>query len=90
MVCTQYKNEVQLIAECVDGFNLGYTGKQAIHPNQIAAIYQYFCPSPENLEYATRILTEMKRYESEGKGAFEIDGKMIDMPMVGPDPIVTS
>jgi len=82
MVCTQYKDSAQLIKECHQGFNLGYTGKQAIHPDQIQAIYKYFCPSPENVEYAKRILEEMKTHELAGKGAFEIDGKMIDLPMV--------
>lgn len=82
MVCTQYKNDAQLIKECQQGFNLGYTGKQAIHPNQISLIYEHFCPSQEKIEFAKRIFEGMKEHDKIGKGAFEIDGKMIDMPML--------
>ena len=55
---------------------------QAIHPNQIETIYQNFRPSDEKIEFAKKIISSMKENELLGKGAFELDGKMIDQPMV--------
>eukprot|EP01128_Nolandella_sp_AFSM9_P006075 TRINITY_DN3059_c0_g1_i1.p2 TRINITY_DN3059_c0_g1~~TRINITY_DN3059_c0_g1_i1.p2 ORF type:complete len:343 (-),score=90.75 TRINITY_DN3059_c0_g1_i1:58-1086(-) len=82
MVCINYKNEPLLQRECVDGVNLGYTGKQAIHPNQIETIAASFRPTEDQVEFARRVLAENDLHQDEGKGAFEVDGKMIDMPMV--------
>lgn len=55
---------------------------EAIHPNQIETIYQNFRPSDEKIEFAKNIISSMKENELLGKGAFELDGKMIDQPMV--------
>ena len=82
MVCIQYKDPELLAKECTDGYNLGYTGKQAIHPNQIQIIYEKFRPPAEKIEFAKKILEANKKYQAEGKGAFEMNGQMIDMPMV--------
>lgn len=61
---------------------MGFTGKQAIHPNQIEPIYETFMPSKEKLEFAQTILRENEKFQKEGKGAFTVNDKMIDMPMV--------
>mgnify|MGYP001028191712 CR=1 FL=1 len=64
------------------GFNLGYDGKQAIHPNQVSVIYECFRPPEESITFAKKIVEANKLNQLDGKGAFEVDGKMIDMPMV--------
>lgn len=60
----------------------GYTGRLAIHPKQIDPITTVFTPGPEEIEKATRLLAEHSRQQAEGRGVFELDGKMVDMPMV--------
>eukprot|EP01120_Amphizonella_sp_Union-15-10_P013721 TRINITY_DN6449_c0_g1_i2.p1 TRINITY_DN6449_c0_g1~~TRINITY_DN6449_c0_g1_i2.p1 ORF type:complete len:323 (-),score=54.91 TRINITY_DN6449_c0_g1_i2:144-1112(-) len=82
MVCIQYKDQEQLIKECIQGFSMGFVGKQAIHPNQIQIIYQYFKPTDRDINFARRILDENQKNQSKGTGAWEIDGKMIDRPLV--------
>jgi len=82
MVCVQYKDLVQLKKECIQGYNMGFVGKQAIHPDQIKPIYDHFRPPDNAIEFAKRILKENEKNQHKGKGAWEIDGKMIDMPMV--------
>jgi citrate lyase beta subunit len=58
---------------------LGYDGKWAIHPSQLAVINQAFTPDYDELERARAILAELERAESHGaRGAVELDGKMID------------
>lgn len=82
MVCIQFKDNDQLINECVQGYNLGYTGKQAIHPNQLETIYQYFRPSEESIAFAKDIVIAWEQNQHQGKGVFEIRGKVIDLPML--------
>jgi len=57
---------------------LGFEGKWAIHPSQIALANEVFSPAPEEVEVARQILQAMKQAAAEGKGAVSLDGKMID------------
>ncbi|EGC36142.1 hypothetical protein DICPUDRAFT_32306 [Dictyostelium purpureum] len=82
MVCINYKDQEALKKETLEGVHLGFHGKQAIHPNQIEIINDCFRPSLEKFRFASKIVEENEIHQSQGKGAFEIDGKMIDMPMV--------
>ena len=54
----------------------GFTGKIAIHPDQVSLINTVFTPTSEQLENARRIV---KAFE-EGQGAVLMDGKMLDIP----------
>lgn len=45
MVCIDYKDEKYLEEECIDGNEIGYTGKQAIHPKQVETIQKVFSPT---------------------------------------------
>jgi len=82
MVCIDFKNPDTLTKETKEGIQLGFHGKQAIHPNQIDIICDSFRPSKEKFEFASKIVEQNEHHQSIGKGAFELDGKMIDMPMV--------
>jgi citrate lyase subunit beta/citryl-CoA lyase len=57
---------------------LGFTGKWAIHPEQIASCNELFAPSPEELERAERLLATLRDAEARGEGATTFDGAMID------------
>lgn len=76
MVCLDYKNNEVLMNETTVARQMGYTGKQAIHPNQIEPIYKAFYPTEKELTLANRIIKEFDEYQQQGKGAFSIDGKM--------------
>ncbi len=82
LVCVDYKNGKVLEEECVEGRQFGFTGKQAIHPSQIEMIHKVFSPSKLEIEKASRVLEGYKAHSELGKGAFSLDGKMIDMPVV--------
>ncbi|ORY84247.1 Pyruvate/Phosphoenolpyruvate kinase-like domain-containing protein [Protomyces lactucae-debilis] len=79
LVCTSYKDLERLKEECIEGASFGYSGKQAIHPAQIKDIKKHFSPSKERVRWAQGLL---KRWESEERGAFEFEGKMIDAPVI--------
>jgi citrate lyase subunit beta/citryl-CoA lyase len=55
---------------------LGFDGKWAVHPGQLAIINATFTPLPEELARAEAILAALA--DAEGRGACELDGEMID------------
>ncbi|AHF57771.1 HpcH/HpaI aldolase/citrate lyase family protein [Spiroplasma eriocheiris] len=61
---------------------LGFSGKSAIHPNQIEIINKVFSPSEKEIKNALKILTAYKEFTKEQKGVFAIDGQMIDKPFI--------
>ncbi|MCA1789580.1 MAG: HpcH/HpaI aldolase/citrate lyase family protein [Thioalkalivibrio sp.] len=58
---------------------LGFTGKAAIHPGQIATIHAALAPTDAELERARRILDA---HESGTGGVSVFEGRMIDRPVV--------
>jgi citrate lyase subunit beta/citryl-CoA lyase len=57
---------------------LGIEGKWAIHPSQIGLANEVFTPPPAEVERAQRILTALDEAAREGRGAAQLDGRMID------------
>jgi len=60
------------------GAAIGIEGKWAIHPSQIDLANQVFSPPQQEVEKAKRILEELSIASKEGKGAAQLDGRMID------------
>jgi len=60
------------------GAAIGIEGKWAIHPSQIEHANNVFSPPAEEVEKAKRIIEELKKAAAEGKGAAQLDGRMID------------
>ena len=61
---------------------MGYTGKFAIHPAQLAIINETFSPSAAEIEYARRVVEAWDAAESAGRGSLALDGRMVDVPVV--------
>ncbi len=57
---------------------LGIEGKWAIHPSQIALANEVFAPPHEEVTKANRILEALDSAAQEGRGAAQLDGRMID------------
>jgi malyl-CoA/(S)-citramalyl-CoA lyase len=60
------------------GAALGIEGKWAIHPSQIALANDVFTPPPKEVERARKILEALDQAAKEGRGAAQLDGRMID------------
>jgi citrate lyase beta subunit len=60
------------------GAALGIEGKWAIHPSQIALANEVFTPPPAEVDRARRILEALEEAARAGKGAAQLDGRMID------------
>lgn len=56
---------------------LGFGGKLCIHPRQVPAVHEGFCPSPQELEWARMVIAQA----ADGT-ACVIDGKMVDKPVI--------
>ena len=61
---------------------LGYEGKWAIHPSQIALANEVFTPSEAEVTKARRIMEAMDQAAREGKGAVSLDGRLIDIASI--------
>ena len=57
---------------------IGFEGKWAIHPSQIDLANEVFSPPEDEVNKAKRILEELNKAAAEGKGAAQLDGRMID------------
>ena len=60
------------------GAALGIEGKWAIHPSQIALANDVFTPPPAEVDRARRILIALDEAAAAGRGAAQLDGRMID------------
>ena len=60
------------------GAAIGIEGKWAIHPSQIELANNVFSPPETEVTKAKRILEELDKAAKEGKGAAQLDGRMID------------
>jgi citrate lyase subunit beta/citryl-CoA lyase len=69
-------------AEAEAARRLGFSGKSCIHPSQIPIANEVFSPRAKELAGAERILAASREAAQQGVGAFLVDGKMVDRPVV--------
>jgi len=61
---------------------LGFDGKSVIHPNQVPIIHEVFNPTEKEIERAQKIVAAAKEAAERGLGAVQVDGRMVDAPVV--------
>lgn len=81
-VFVDFKDEAGLEKETERAKCAGFQGKLLIHPKQIAPVHHAFSPTREQVKEAEKIIALYGESLKNGKGALEIDGKMIDAPVV--------
>jgi citrate lyase beta subunit len=82
MVYIDFKDTEGLRREAEAGARMAFAGKQIIHPNQVEPVQEAFTPSAEAISYAQRVMQAFEEHQAAGKGAFALDGKMIDAPIM--------
>jgi citrate lyase subunit beta/citryl-CoA lyase len=60
----------------------GFQGRCCVHPDQIAAVNAAYMPSAQELAAAERIVSAFREAESRGAAAIQVDGQMVDYPIV--------
>lgn len=73
------EDEAGLARECRLVRDLGFTGKAAIHPRQLAAINAAFTPDAERVAYASKVIAA---FEASPDGLVVVDGKLIEIPVI--------
>jgi citrate lyase subunit beta / citryl-CoA lyase len=77
-VCTDLRDAGRLQHELDAARRDGFSGKLAIHPDQIAAINAAFAPSDAEREHARRVVAAFTA--SPAAGVVSLDGRMLDRP----------
>jgi citrate lyase subunit beta/citryl-CoA lyase len=75
-VFVDFKDGAGLKAESRAALRAGFTGKIAIHPDQVPVINEAFTPTAEDVAHARRVVEAF----AAGAGTVALDGKMLDMP----------
>ncbi|KAL4948072.1 Pyruvate/Phosphoenolpyruvate kinase-like domain-containing protein [Aspergillus filifer] len=88
LVCTAYKftspdgsPPAVLEEECRGGRGLGFNGKQCIHPSQVETVQRIYGPDDDETNWAVRVVIADEKASRQGRGAWTLDGKMIDVPV---------
>ncbi len=79
---TNYGDPEGFRASCLRARALGFEGKWAIHPSQVAIANEVFSPSAAQVSWARGILGRIEAEAARGGGALGLDGVLIDQAHV--------
>ncbi len=79
---TDVNDKEGLLKDCLNCKQLAMNAKAAIHPNQIDTINDAFLPSEKLITWAKRVMIATEEANKKGIGAFSLDGKMVDKPVI--------
>lgn len=74
--------EASLRADAEFSHSIGMNAKACIHPLQVGIIHEVFSPTSAEIRQAQKLLLAEEKAKLEGKGAFSVDGKMVDKPIL--------
>jgi citrate lyase subunit beta/citryl-CoA lyase len=77
-VYTNFRDSEGLKAEAAEALRDGFSGKAAIHPDQVGPINEAFTPSAAEMARARSVIAAFDA--SPGAGAVAVDGRMLDRP----------
>ena len=60
----------------------GFQGRLCVHPDQVPVANELFTPSADEVARAERIVAAFSQAEAKGAAAVEVDGQMVDYPIV--------
>lgn len=78
-VYPKLNDDVGLRTQASKSRNLGLVGMMCIHPQQIAPLHETLQPTEAELSFAQRI---REQYQNGAGAAFQLDGQMVDMPVI--------
>jgi citrate lyase subunit beta/citryl-CoA lyase len=82
VIWTALSDLVGLEAEAQQARRLGFTGKAAIHPDQLAPINRAFSPTDEEVAYAKEVMEAYDAAVAEGTGAINYKGNFLEEPVI--------
>ena len=60
----------------------GFDGAGCIHPGQVTIVNEEYTPTEAEVAYARKVIRMDDEAKAAGRGSFQIEGKMIDIPVV--------
>jgi citrate lyase subunit beta/citryl-CoA lyase len=78
-VTASISDEDRLRRDTHRALRFGFGAKLCIHPRQVPVVHEVLAPSPEELDWAQRVLDADSQA---GGAAVQVDGKMVDLPVV--------
>jgi citrate lyase subunit beta / citryl-CoA lyase len=81
-VWVDLKDTEGLITFARQSRRLGFSAMSSIHPGQIDPINQMFSPTPEEIDYATKVVQAFEEANARGDGSIAFGGQLIDRPIV--------
>jgi len=81
-IWADFRDSAGLRADALRGRRLGFSGRQCIHPDQLAIVNEIFSPTSAEVEHARRVVAAFEDGAAKGMGAVALDGEMLDAPIV--------
>lgn len=77
-----YTETDAISAAAIEARAFGFDGASCIHPAVVPILNAGFAPTPEEIDWARRVVAASAAEEAAGRGAFTLDGKFIDAPII--------
>ena len=71
-----------LRAAAIEARDFGFDGATCIHPSVVPILNECFSPTPEEIAWARKVVAANETEAAAGRGAFMLDGKFVDAPIV--------
>ena len=72
-----FADQPAMAAAAREAWRFGFDGATCVHPTVVPLLNRGFAPDPDQIDWARRVLAA-----DPGQGAFRIDGKMVDAPVI--------
>lgn len=60
----------------------GFDGASCVHPSVVPVLNEAYSPSPERIAWAKTVIDAAKTAQADGRGAFALNGVMVDAPII--------
>ncbi len=71
-----------LASDILQARRLGFTGKSTFNPRQLDDINRVFSPSPDEIDYAKKVVAAFEDAQARGEGSVAVGGQLVDLPIV--------
>lgn len=80
MIYLDYRDADGLVREARQGAQMGFSGKQVIHPSQVDPVQQAFTPDAEAIQRAEELIRTFTDQQQGGHGVYGDKGKLVELP----------
>ena len=82
MTSLDFRREENCIKDAIGTRQLGFTGKQVIHPMQIGCVNKVFTPDEKEMKECAKMIQAFVKNCNFGKGVVDNDGMMVELPHI--------